>query len=378
MDKKLVKREKRLMHNKEEFFDFDKDEGVTINIKVFGIGGAGNNAINRMIEYGIQNVEFWALNTDKQAISNSKAAYTLQIGEKLTSGLGAGANPEIGENAALESKEEILDAIGGAQMVFVTGGMGGGTGTGGAPIVAQCAKELGALTLGIVTKPTRFEGVTKEKKANMGIQKLRENVDALIVIPNDKIAKIAGAKTLYEAFMVADDVLRQGIQGISDIINTHGMINVDFADVRKVLEKSGTALMGIGIASGQDRAEQAVEKAIKSPLLEASIEGAQNVLLNVAGNENITYDEFVRIQEIVHSLVKNDSVEVILGATTEKQLGDEIRVTIIATGFGDNSFDMLKKLKPTTENVPQIQTIMFKEEIQTLTIPNFLQGNNKK
>lgn len=366
------------MHNKEEFFDFDKDEGVTINIKVFGIGGAGNNAINRMIEYGIQNVEFWALNTDKQAISNSKAAYTLQIGEKLTSGLGAGANPEIGENAALESKEEILDAIGGAQMVFVTGGMGGGTGTGGAPIVAQCAKELGALTLGIVTKPTRFEGVTKEKKANMGIQKLRENVDALIVIPNDKIAKIAGAKTLYEAFMVADDVLRQGIQGISDIINTHGMINVDFADVRKVLEKSGTALMGIGIASGQDRAEQAVEKAIKSPLLEASIEGAQNVLLNVAGNENITYDEFVRIQEIVHSLVKNDSVEVILGATTEKQLGDEIRVTIIATGFGDNSFDMLKKLKPTTENVPQIQTIMFKEEIQTLTIPNFLQGNNKK
>lgn len=375
------KKEQRVPMSNKVLFETPNDS--LVSIKVIGVGGAGNNAVNRMIDFGVRRVDFWAMNTDKQAIQGSKAPQKLQLGEKLTCGLGAGANPEVGEKAALESKQDIVRALEGADMVFITCGMGGGTGTGGAPVIAECAKEVGALTVGVVTRPTKFEGTAKARKSDEGIARLREHVDALIVVPNDKIQKLAGARTLHQAFMMADDVLRQAVQGISDIINTHGVINVDFADVRKVLESCGTALMGIGVASGENRAEEAVERAIRSPLLEASIAGARHVLLNVAGNDEITYDEFVKIQEMVHEIVDHEGVEVILGATTEQELGDEIRVTIIATGFGDTikasaKIPSIQMPQMSGDTVPQISPIRFNPNIGELSIPVFMQKEEKK
>ena len=375
------KKEQRVAMSSKVVFETPNDR--LVNIKVIGIGGAGNNAVNRMIDFGVRRVDFWAMNTDKQAIASSKSTLKLQLGEKLTGGLGAGANPEVGEKAALESKQDIVKALEGSDMVFITCGMGGGTGTGGAPVIAECAKAVGALTVGVVTRPTKFEGTAKARKADEGIARLREHVDALIIVPNDKIQKLAGARTLHQAFMMADDVLRQAVQGISDIIHTHGLINVDFADVRKVLENCGTALMGIGVASGENRAEEAVERAIKSPLLESSIAGARHVLLNVAGNDEITYDEFAKIQELVHEIVAHEGVEVILGATTEQELGDEIRVTIIATGFGETikataKIPSIQMPQTIGDAVPQISPIRFNPNIGELNIPVFMQKEDKK
>lgn len=272
------------------------------NIKVIGVGGGGNNAVNRMIEAGLQGVQFISVNTEDQVLEISKADVKIQIGEKLTRGLGAGANPQIGEQAALESKEEIIKALQGADMVFVTAGMGGGTGTGAAPIVAECAKDLGALTVAVVTKPFTFEGKRRREQAEKGTAYLKEKVDTIITIPNDKLLQMIDKKTpLKDAFLKADDVLRQGVQGISDLITTTGLINLDFADVKTVMSDQGEAIMGIGLGTGENRALDAVDAAIHSPLLETGIDGAQSILLNVTGGPDVSLYE---INEAAEKLQK--------------------------------------------------------------------------
>ena len=305
----------------------------TALIKVIGVGGAGNNAINRMIESGIKGVEFIAVNTDRQALQISKASTRIQIGEKLTRGLGAGANPEIGGQAAEESKSEIAEVLRGADMVFVTAGMGGGTGTGAAPIVAATAKELGILTIGVVTKPFTFEGKKRLTQAEKGIANLKDKVDTLVVIPNDKLLQIIDRKTsIVEAFKMADDVLRQGVQGISDLISVPGLINLDFADVKTVMLNTGMAHMGIGRASGENRAEDAAKEAIQSPLLETSIEGARGVIINITGGPDLGLQEANTAAELVQRSVDPEA-NIIFGVVTDESLGDEIQITVIATGF---------------------------------------------
>ncbi len=305
----------------------------TALIKVIGVGGAGNNAINRMIESGIKGVEFIAVNTDRQALQVSKASTRIQIGEKITRGLGAGANPDIGAQAAEESKSEIAEVLRGADMVFVTSGMGGGTGTGAAPIVAATAKELGILTIGVVTKPFTFEGKKRLTQAERGIQNLKERVDTLVVIPNDKLLQIIDRKTsIVEAFKMADDVLRQGVQGISDLISVPGLINLDFADVKTIMLNTGMAHMGIGRASGENRAEDAAKEAIQSPLLETSIEGARGVIINITGGTDLGLQEANTAAELVQRSVDPEA-NIIFGVVTDESLGDEIQITVIATGF---------------------------------------------
>ena len=305
----------------------------TALIKVIGVGGAGNNAINRMIESGIKGVEFIAVNTDRQALQISKASTRIQIGEKLTRGLGAGANPDIGAQAAEESKSEIAEVLRGADMVFVTAGMGGGTGTGAAPIVAATAKELGILTIGVVTKPFTFEGKKRLNQAEKGIINLKEKVDTLVVIPNDKLLQIIDRKTsIVEAFKMADDVLRQGVQGISDLISVPGLINLDFADVKTVMLNTGMVHMGIGRASGENRAEDAAKQAIQSPLLETSIEGARGVIINITGGPDLGLQEANTAAELVQRSVDPEA-NIIFGVVTDESLGDEIQITVIATGF---------------------------------------------
>ena len=305
----------------------------TALIKVIGVGGAGNNAINRMIESGIKGVEFIAVNTDRQALQISKASTRIQIGEKLTRGLGAGANPDIGAQAAEESKSEIAEVLRGADMVFVTAGMGGGTGTGAAPIVAATAKELGILTIGVVTKPFTFEGKKRLNQAEKGIINLKEKVDTLVVIPNDKLLQIIDRKTsIVEAFKMADDVLRQGVQGISDLISVPGLINLDFADVKTVMLNTGMAHMGIGRASGENRAEDAAKQAIQSPLLETSIEGARGVIINITGGPDLSLQEANTAAELVQRSVDPEA-NIIFGVVTDESLGNEIQITVIATGF---------------------------------------------
>ena len=305
----------------------------TALIKVIGVGGAGNNAINRMIESGIKGVEFIAVNTDRQALQISKASTRIQIGEKLTRGLGAGANPEIGGQAAEESKSEIAEVLRGADMVFVTAGMGGGTGTGAAPIVAATAKELGILTIGVVTKPFTFEGKKRLTQAEKGIANLKDKVDTLVVIPNDKLLQIIDRKTsIVEAFKMADDVLRQGVQGISDLISVPGLINLDFADVKTVMLNTGMAHMGIGRASGENRAEDAAKQAVQSPLLETSIEGARGVIINITGGPDLGLQEANTAAELVQRSVDPEA-NIIFGVVTDESLGDEIQITVIATGF---------------------------------------------
>ena len=304
------------------------------NIKVIGVGGGGNNAVNRMIESGLQGVQFISINTEDQVLEVSKADAKIQIGEKLTRGLGAGANPSIGEQAALESKEEIIKALQGADMVFVTAGMGGGTGTGAAPVVAECAKELGALTVAVVTKPFAFEGKRRKEQAEKGAAYLKEKVDTIITIPNDKLLQIIDKKTpLKDAFVVADDVLRQGVQGISDLITTTGLINHDFADVKTIMSDQGEAIMGIGTGSGESRATDAVEQAIHSPLLETSIDGAQSILLNVTGGPDISLYEINEAAEKVAEAVDPDA-NIIFGSVIDPDMEDSIRITVVATGFG--------------------------------------------
>ena len=305
----------------------------TATIKVIGVGGAGNNAVNRMVEAGIKGVEFIAVNTDKQQLQKSKAPTKIQIGEKITRGLGAGANPDIGAQAAEESKSEIGEALRGADMVFVTAGMGGGTGTGAAAVVAGTAKELGILTIAVVTKPFTFEGKKRLSQAERGVESLKGKVDSLVVIPNDKLLQIIDRKTsIVEAFKMADDILRQGVQGISDLIAIEGLVNLDFADVKTIMLNRGMAHMGIGRASGENRAEDAAKQAIQSPLLETSIEGARGVIINITGGNDLGLQEINTAAELVQRSVDPEA-NIIWGSVIDESLGDEIVITVIATGF---------------------------------------------
>lgn len=303
------------------------------DIKVIGVGGGGGNAVNRMIQAELQGVDFLVVNTDVQSLNLSQAEHKIQIGSKLTKGLGAGADPDIGKKAAEESREELMQALAGADMVFVTAGMGGGTGTGGAPVVAEVAKEIGALTVGVVTRPFTFEGRKRANQAEDGIQELRSKVDTLITIPNDRLLQVVDKSTsINEAFRIADDVLRQGVQGISDLIAVPGLINLDFADVKTIMSETGTALMGIGSAKGENRAVEAAKIAISSPLLETSVEGARGVLLNITGGPDLGLFEVNEAAEII-SQAADPGAHIIFGAVIDGELEEEIRVTVIATGF---------------------------------------------
>lgn len=327
-------------------------------IKVVGVGGAGNNGVNRMVEAGLKGVEFIAVNTDKQALQLSKANKKIQIGEKLTRGLGAGANPEVGKCSAEESKAEIAEALKGADMVFVTTGMGGGTGTGAAPIIAETSKEMGILTVGVATKPFPFEGKRRMTQAEAGIEELRQAVDTLIIIPNEKLLQVVEKQTSFdEALKMSDDVLRQGVQGISDLITIPGLVNLDFADVKTIMLDAGIAHIGIGRASGEHRAQEAARQAIHSPLLETSIEGAGGVLINVTGGRDLGLLEINEAAELVQKSVDPDA-NIIFGAVIDENLADEIVITVIATGFTKTPFQDLKldnvlndALKNTQSNV---------------------------
>jgi cell division protein FtsZ len=316
------------------------DQGLTFQqqesfarIKVVGVGGGGCNAVNRMIDEGLQGIEFITINTDAQALLLSKANMRVRIGDKVTRGLGAGGQPEVGRKSAEESAEELYEVLKGSDMVFVTAGLGGGTGTGAAPIVAQIAKEVGALTIGVVTRPFTFEGTRRQQAAEAGIEKLKEHADTLIVIPNDRLLQIVDKRaSLTEAFRVADDVLRQGIQGISELITVPGLINLDFADVRTIMSEGGAALMAVGKASGEDRARIAAEMAISSQLLDITIDGARGILFNVTGAPGLTLFEVNQAAAIIKETAHPD-VNLIFGAVLDPNMGDEIRVTVIATGF---------------------------------------------
>ena len=328
-------------------------------IKVIGVGGAGQNAVNRMIEEGIQGVEFIAVNTDAQALALSKAPIRVRLGDKLTRGLGAGGDPEIGRKAAEESADELYNVLKGADMVFVTAGMGGGTGTGAAPVVSQVAKECSALTIGVVTRPFTFEGGRRTQSAEAGITKMKEHAHTLISIPNDRLLQLADKKsTLQDAFRMADDVLHQGIQGISELITIPGLINLDFADVRAIMSEGGAALMAVGHGSGDDRAKIAAEQAISSQLLDITIDGARGVLFNVTGGSNLTLFEVNQAAAIIRETAHPD-VNMIFGAVIDPQMGDEIRVTVIATGFERSGVPRraLERLTTRTEKPASVSTL---------------------
>ena len=357
----------------------------TATIKVIGVGGAGNNAVNRMIDIGIKGVDFIAVNTDRQALQTSRANTKIQIGEKITRGLGAGANPDIGAQSAEESKSEIAEVLRGADMVFVTAGMGGGTGTGAAPIVASTAKEMGILTIGVVTKPFTFEGKKRLSQAERGIESLKGKVDTLVVIPNDKLLQIIDRKTsIIEAFKMADDVLRQGVQGISDLIAIPGLVNLDFADVKTIMLNQGMAHMGVGSASGENRAEDAAKEAIQSPLLETSIEGAKGVIINITGGEDLGLHEVNTAAELVQRSVDPEA-NIIFGTVTDTNMSDEIKITVIATGFEKNnapisSIGVDNIVSKTWEK--KINSIPSSSETSSsqndLDIPSFLRKNKNK
>ena len=318
--------------------DEELDENVT-TIKVVGVGGGGGNAVNRMVADGLQGVEFIALNTDQQALTKNHATVKVQLGSKLTKGRGAGADPEVGQRAAEESKDEIANVLKGAQMVFITAGMGGGTGTGAAPVVAEVAHDLGILTVGIVTKPFAFEGRRRMEQAEKGIAALREQVDSLVVIPNERLKLVSEERiTLANAFIVADDVLRQGVQSISDLIQLPGIVNLDFEDVKSVMQNAGYAHMGVGRASGKDKAEQAAMAAISSPLLETKIAGARGVIINITSSPDIALDEIDTASQIVTERAHEDA-NIIWGATFDESMEDEMSVTVIATGFQGSEGD---------------------------------------
>lgn len=363
--------------------EFDIDLEQFAQIRVIGVGGGGNNAVNRMITAGLRGVEFIAVNTDKQALFLSKANTKIQIGDKLTKGLGAGANPEIGEKAANESKDEIAQAIKGADMVFVTAGMGGGTGTGAAPVVASVAKEMGILTVGVVTKPFMFEGRKRMQHAERGVETLKGVVDTLVTIPNDRLLQVAEKKTsIVDAFRIADDVLRQGVQGISDLIAVPGLVNLDFADVKTIMLDTGLAHMGIGRASGENRAEEAARQAILSPLLETSIEGARGVLLNITGGPDLGLFEVNTAAELVQKSADPDA-NIIFGAVIDENLKDELLITVIATGF-DKVPVIRKQPEKVAEKIPVAsgRTLDREPEPQPvsdeLEIPTFLRRNRFK
>ena len=363
-------------------------------IKVVGIGGGGVNAVNRMIEVGLKGVEFIAVNTDAQALLMSDADVKLDIGRELTRGLGAGADPEIGKQAAEEHRDEIEEVLKGSDMVFITAGKGGGTGTGGAPIVAEVAKSIGALTIGVVTRPFQFEGRQRAVKAETGIAALKEKVDTLIVIPNDRLLDVGDATTsVLEAFRMADEVLLQGVQGITDLITTPGLINLDFADVKAVMTDAGSSLMGIGQARGENRAAEAAHSAISSPLLEASIDGARGVLLNIAGGSDLGLFEVNEAAQIISKAAHPDA-NIIFGAVVDDTLGDEVRVTVIAAGFdrwGQREAEDLVRPDeeifsgagidddslfggPADEDQREKERIVFDAEDDELDVPSFLRN----
>ncbi len=355
--------------------EFEFEVSSLATIKVIGVGGGGCNAVNRMIETGLRNVDFITVNTDAQALQLSKAQERIQIGEKLTRGLGAGANPEIGKRAAEESRELIMNALNGADMVFVTAGMGGGTGTGAAPVIAEIAKELGALTVGVVTKPFAFEGRRRISQAETGINALKEKVDTLIVIPNDRLLEIVDRNTpILAAFREVDNVLRQGVSGISDLISEAGLINVDFADVKTIMTERGSALMGIGVASGENRAAEAAQKAIRSPLLETSIDGAKGVLIQVAGGESLSLFEATEAAEIIKETT-DPEVNLIFGAVIKPDLQDDVVVTVIATGFDVNS--SAQAPRPINRDPSRLQNQSAPVSSgDNLDIPAFLRNRN--
>ena len=333
-------------------FEQDLQSTSFAQIKVIGVGGAGCNAVNRMVQYGLQGVEFIAVNTDKQALALNKGDKKIQIGEKLTKGLGAGADPEVGRKAADESRDLIVECLKGSDMVFITAGMGGGTGTGAAPIVAECAKELGILTIGVVTKPFTFEGRVRMRNAESGINNLKPAVDTLITIPNDKLISLVGRASLPDALRVADDVLRQGIQGISDLIAVPAMINLDFADVKTIMKEKGMAHMGIGTACGEKRASEAAKQAVESPLLETSINGAKGILMNITGGPDLSLLEVNEAAELIQDTADPEA-NIIFGADIDESMGDAIRITVIATGFA--------KTEEPEANKPQ-QPLVFGRE----------------
>lgn len=357
-------------------FDFDIDVEQFAKIKVIGVGGGGNNAVNRMIDHGVRGVDFIAMNTDRQSLHASKAEFKLQIGEKITKGLGAGANPEIGAKAAEENRNEITEMIKGSDMIFITAGMGGGTGTGAAPVVAEIAKEMGILTVGVVTKPFTFEGRKRLLQAESGIENLKVKVDTLVTIPNDRLLQIADKKTtMADAFVMADEILKQGIQGISDLISIPNLINLDFADVQTIMYDKGIAHMGIGQAGGDNRATEAAKQAIKSPLLETSIEGAKSVLLNITGGSDLGIFEVNEAADLIRQSVDQDA-NIIFGAGIDDNLNDEIKITVIATGFSDPSLKKANASSDTSNEDKSSETL--NDSIDELDIPIFLKRRDRK
>jgi len=343
-------------HSSEENPVGDIIPGRVANIKVIGVGGGGGNAVNRMIASDLSGVEFWSINTDAQALTMAAAPCRLQIGQKLTRGLGAGGNPAIGQKAAEESRDEIATALEGADLVFITAGMGGGTGTGAASVVAEVAKEMGALTVGVVTRPFVFEGRRRTTQAEQGVEALKSRVDTLIIIPNNKLLEVIPEQTpVQEAFRYADDVLRQGVQGISDIITIPGLVNVDFADVRAVMADAGSALMGIGVGSGKSRAREAAIAAISSPLLETSIDGAAGAIFNITGGSDLTLHEVNAAAEIIYEAV-DPNANIIFGAVIDERMQGEVRITVIATGFnaemGNVSQGVTSRVTPLKRTTP--------------------------
>jgi cell division protein FtsZ len=342
------------------------DRGAVI--KVVGIGGGGTNAVNRMIECGVAGVDFVAMNTDLQVLNTSVADEKLQIGEILTKGLGAGGDPEVGKNAADESKQEIKKCLEGADMVFITAGMGGGTGTGAASVVAQLARELGALTVAVITKPFGFEGPRRARAAESGIELLREHVDTIITIPNDRLLTVTEKKaTLVEAFRMADDILRQGVQGISDIITIPGMINVDFADVKAIMSNAGSALMGIGYSAGENRAVEAAQAAISSPLLETSLDGARGVLLNITGGTDLTLSEVYEAADVIFKATDQRDANIIFGTVINERFEGAIQITVLATGFDNAQRPMIADRIPSKE-----KSSAPRNASEDLDIPAFL------
>lgn len=361
--------------------EFDMDQDEFAKIKVVGVGGGGNNAVNRMISAGVKGVEFLVFNTDKQALKNSLAENKIQLGEKITKGLGAGANPEVGEQAAEESIDEIRESLEGADMVFITAGMGGGTGTGAAPVIADVAKELGLLTVGVVTKPFTFEGRKRAKSAEIGINSLKGKVDTLVIIPNDRLLSISDKKTSFsQAFEMADDILKQGIQGISDLISVPNLINLDFADVKTIMYDKGIAHMGIGRASGDERATEAAKLAINSPLLETSIEGAKSVLLNITAGSDLGIFEVNEAADLIRDCVSEDA-NIIFGAGIDESLKDEVKITVIATEFDQYKDEKKDKKESKTEVTGKSPLASLEEDDEEdngeLKIPSFLRINRK-
>ncbi|MGA7826075.1 MAG: cell division protein FtsZ [Geobacteraceae bacterium] len=377
-------------------FEFDESIDQSAKIKVIGIGGGGGNAVNTMIDCDLHGIDFIVANTDAQALRMSKASVKIQLGGQLTKGLGAGADPNVGRDAADENREQLAEVLKGADMIFIAAGLGGGTGTGAAPVIADVAKEMGALTVGVVTKPFTREGKLRLAKAESGVRELKKHVDSLVIIPNDRLLGLAGkSMSILDAFKPSDDVLRQAVQGISDLITTSGLINVDFADVKAIMSERGMAMMGIGIASGENRAVEAATKAISSPLLEEiDISGAKGVLVNITGSSSMTMDEFDAASKVIHEKVHEDA-NIIVGLVIDESLGEMVKITAIATGFGDR-FDLeksknelksvappaseevnreiptFKRIERQQREVPMKQRAFFMDEEDQYDIPTFL------